>query len=225
MIPIYIGYDPREAIAYHVCTNSIIKYASQPVCFIPVALNLLPNYIETHTDGSNQFSYSRFLVPELQNYQGWAIYIDCDTIVTTDITELWNLQNNDYAVMCVQHNYQSSASIKYLNSINTNYPRKNWSSVILWNCNHKLNQLLSSTTIVDCTGSYLHRFSWLPDSLIGEIPIEWNWLPDEYGHNDAAKLIHYTLGIPEFNEYADTPMADKWNTEKYDALYCKQLDI
>ena len=89
MIPIFIGYDPREAIAYHVCTNSIIRRSSQPVALNPLALNALKGYDEKHTDGSNHFIYSRFLVPHLMNYKGWAIFIDGDMIVRDDINELW----------------------------------------------------------------------------------------------------------------------------------------
>lgn len=222
MIPIYIGYDPKESIAYHVCTNSIIKHSTQPVCFIPLALNLLSHYKEVHFDGSNEFSYSRFLVSEMQNYQGWALYIDSDTIVTSDISELWNLKDDNYAIMCVQHEYQTISTTKYFGASNNNYPRKNWSSVVLWNCNHKLNQLINSTIIQECSGEYLHRFMWLHDSLIGKLPIEWNWLADEYGINESAKLLHYTLGIPEFEKYSNTPMANYWNNAKISALTCEQ---
>jgi lipopolysaccharide biosynthesis glycosyltransferase len=98
-IPIFIGYDPREAVAYHTCANSIIRQASQPVAIIPLALNLFKDYTETHTDGSNQFIYSRFLVPHLMGYNGWAIFIDGDMIVRDDIIKLWNLQEGNKDVI------------------------------------------------------------------------------------------------------------------------------
>jgi lipopolysaccharide biosynthesis glycosyltransferase len=124
MIPIFIGYDPREAIAFHTCANSIIRQASQPVQIIPLALNLFKDYKETHTDGSNQFIYSRFLVPHLMGFSGWAIFIDGDMIVRDDITKLWDLRDSYKDVMVVKHNYKTKMSEKYLGSKNEDYPRK-----------------------------------------------------------------------------------------------------
>ena len=112
-IPIFIGYDPREAVAYHTCANSIIRQASQPVAIIPLALNLFEDYTETHTDGSNQFIYSRFLVPHLMNYTGHAIFIDGDMIVRGDIVELWNLRDPSQDVQVVKHNYKTKIKEKY----------------------------------------------------------------------------------------------------------------
>ena len=194
MIPIFVGYDPREAIAFHVCVNSIIRHASQPVSIIPVALNLFKDYQETHTDGSNHFIYTRFLVPHLMQYTGWAIFIDGDMIVRDDITKLWDLRNPYNDVLVVKHDYQTKMTEKYLGAKNENYPRKNWSSVILWNCNSFPNRKLTPAFVQKATGAELHRFTWLEDSRIGELPKEWNWLPDEYGPNTDAKLLHYTLG-------------------------------
>lgn len=221
-IPVFVGYDPREAVAYHVCVNSIIRHASQPVCIVPLALNLFNDYKETHTDGSNQFIYSRFLVPHLMDYSGWAIFIDGDMIVRSDIVELWNLQNSYRDVMVVKHDYQTRMPVKYLGAKNENYPRKNWSSVILWNCNSFPNRKLTPEFVQHATGSFLHRFSWLDDARIGELPKEWNWLPDEYGANPAAKLLHYTLGAPCFEEFADTPQADEWHQERVLTEHCQQ---
>jgi lipopolysaccharide biosynthesis glycosyltransferase len=221
-IPVFVGYDPREAVAYHVCVNSIIRHASQPVCIIPLALNLFNDYKETHTDGSNQFIYSRFLVPHLMDYTGWAIFIDGDMIVRSDIVELWNLQNSYRDVMVVKHDYKTRMPVKYLGARNEDYPRKNWSSVILWNCNSFPNRQLTPEFIQQATGSFLHRFSWLDDARIGELPREWNWLPDEFGPNPAAKLLHYTLGAPCFEEFADTPQADEWHQERALTEHCQQ---
>jgi lipopolysaccharide biosynthesis glycosyltransferase len=221
-IPIFIGYDPREAVAYHTCVNSIIRHASKPVAIIPLALNLFEDYTETHTDGSNQFIYSRFLVPHLQEYTGWAIFIDGDMIVRGDITELWELKNPYNDVMVVKHDYKTRMPVKYLGARNEDYPRKNWSSVILWNCNSFPNRQLTPEFVQHATGSELHRFSWLDDSRIGELPPEWNWLPDEYGVNRDAKLLHYTLGAPCFQEFADTPQGDEWHRERILTEYCQQ---
>jgi Glycosyl transferase family 8 len=213
MIPIFIGYDTRETVAYHVCSNSIIRTATCPISITPLSLKLLNNYTETHTDGSNQFVYTRFLVPHLMNYQGWAIFIDGDMVVQDDITNLWNLRDDTKAVMVAKHNYKTKQPVKYLGSKNEDYPRKNWSSVVLWNCGHPANQQVTTDFVQSKLGSELHRFSWLADSEIGDLPIEWNWLADEYGPNQNAKLIHYTLGTPCFEQYQNTPMADHWHNE------------
>jgi lipopolysaccharide biosynthesis glycosyltransferase len=144
------------------------------------------------------------------NYSGWAIFADGDMVCQTDIAELWALRDESKAVQVVKHNYKTKAKSKYLGNKNENYPRKNWSSVILWNCNHKANRVLTPEFIQGKPGSFLHRFSWLSDDLIGELPIEWNWLAIEYPDNPNAKLIHYTLGTPCFKDYAEESMSDRW---------------
>lgn len=214
MIKIFIGFDPREAVAYHVCSNSLIRHSSAPVSLTPLALENLSGYKEMHSDGSNQFIYSRFLVPHLMDYKGWALFMDGDMLVRDDIAKLWALRDDSKAAMCVHHNYKTRAPVKYLGSPNQDYPRKNWSSVVLWNCSHPANRAVTPEFIQNATGAQLHRFTWLDDSLIGELPIEWNWLPDEFGPNPDAKLLHYTLGTPCFHEYADTPMGSEWHRER-----------
>ena len=222
-IPVFVGYDPREAIAYHTCVNSIIRHASQPVAIIPVALNLFRDYDETHTDGSNQFIYSRFLVPHLMDYQGWAIFIDGDMILRGDIVELWEARDFTKDVMVVKHDYQTRMPVKYLGSKNEDYPRKNWSSVILWNCNSFPNRKLTPEFVQQSTGAELHRFTWLDDDRIGELPPEWNWLDVEYDWNPNAKLVHYTLGTPCFHEFAARgSFCNEWHGERMLTTYCKQ---
>jgi lipopolysaccharide biosynthesis glycosyltransferase len=221
-IPVFVGYDPREAIAYHTCVNSIIRTSSQPVAIVPVALNLFQDYAETHTDGSNHFIYTRFLVPYLCDFAGHAIFIDGDMIVRSDIGELWALRDASKDVQVVKHDYMTRMPVKYLGAKNEDYPRKNWSSVILWNCNSFPNRRLTPNFVQHATGSELHRFSWLDDDRIGELPKEWNWLPDEYGTNADAKLLHYTLGTPCFQEFADTPQGNEWHRERILTEYCQQ---
>jgi lipopolysaccharide biosynthesis glycosyltransferase len=225
MIPIFIGYDPREAIAYHVCSNSIIRHSSHPVSINPLALNILKDYEEKHTDGSNHFIYSRFLVPHLMEYKGWAIFIDGDMLLRDDIEKLWALRDESKAVMVVKHDYKTKMTEKYLGAKNENYPCKNWSSVILWNCGHNANKIITPEFIQSSTGATLHRFTWLDANLVGQLPIEWNWLPDEYGANPKAKLLHYTLGTPSFHEFATTPMGDEWHRERIYTEYCLQHDL
>jgi lipopolysaccharide biosynthesis glycosyltransferase len=221
-IPVFVGYDPRESIAFHTCVNSIIRLATQPVTIVPVALNLFQDYKETHGDNSNHFVYTRFLVPHLMSYNGWAIFIDGDMILRDDITKLWNLREGNKDVMVVKHDYKTRMPVKYLGAKNEDYPRKNWSSVILWNCGSWPNRRLTPEFVQSQPGSYLHRFSWIDNERIGELPIEWNWLPDEFGTNPDAKLLHYTLGTPCFHEFADTPQAEEWHRERILTEYCQQ---
>jgi lipopolysaccharide biosynthesis glycosyltransferase len=225
MIHIFIGYDAREAVAYHVCSNSIIRKSSKPVAIHPLALKNLQCYREKHTDGSNQFIYSRFLVPDLMKYQGWAAFLDGDMLLRGDIAELWNLRDESKAVMVVKHDYKTRMKEKYLGARNEDYPRKNWSSVILWNCGHPANRTLSPQFVESATGAQLHRFTWVPDDAIGELPIAWNWLPDEFGRNDDAKLLHWTLGTPCFHDFAHHAMAEEWHRERIYADYCLQRGL
>jgi hypothetical protein len=222
MIKVFIGYDSREAVVYHVCAQSIIRHTTQPVSLTPLALNTLSGYKEKHSDGSNQFIYSRFLTPFLCDYKGWALFIDGDMLLRTDLSELWAIRDESKAVMCVHHDYKTKTQSKYLGSKNADYPRKNWSSVVLWNCGHPANRDVTPSFIEGATGAQLHRFTWLSDDLIGEIPKVWNWLPDEFGPNPDAKLLHWTLGAPSFHEYADVPMADEWHRERLLMDYCLQ---
>jgi lipopolysaccharide biosynthesis glycosyltransferase len=209
-------------VVFHTCVNSIIRHATRPISIIPLALNLLHGYHETHADGSNQFIYSRFLVPWLQHWSGWAIFMDGDMVVQSDITQLWDLREFDKDVMVVKHDYKTKLKEKYLGSPNQDYPRKNWSSVVLWNCSNFPNRLLTPEFVQQKPGSFLHRFAWLDNDRIGSLPLEWNWLPDEYGANPNAKLLHYTLGTPCFKEFAQTTQAQEWHQEHALANHCEQ---
>ena len=133
------------------------------------------------------------------------------------------LREDNKDVMVVKHDYKTRMTEKYLGCKNEDYPRKNWSSVILWNCNSFPNRKLTPEFVQKSTGAELHRFTWIDDNRIGSLPIEWNWLPDEFGPNEDAKLLHYTLGTPCFHEFARTPMADVWHHERMLTEYSKQL--
>lgn len=209
-INLVVGFDQREAVAYHVFCQTIIDRATMPVQFLPLAQNTLNIYKEVHTDGSNRFIYSRFLTPYLMNFSGWAIFADGDMVCQSDISELWALRDESKAVQVVQHDYKTKSVKKYLGNKNEDYPRKNWSSLILWNCGHPENAILTPEFIQSQPGSYLHRFSWLGDNLIGELDTEWNWLAIEYPENPGAKIVHYTLGTPCFKDYANESMSDIW---------------
>lgn len=211
MIRVFVGYDPREAIAYHVFCNSVLRHASEPVSFVPLALNAVGG---SRRDGSNDFVYSRFLVPYLCDFSGHAIYADGDMVCTGDIAELWGLRRYDTAVQVVKHDYVTRHGRKYLGAENVDYPRKNWSSVILWNCRSYHNRGLTPEFVAEKDGAYLHRFSWLDDAVVGGLPAEWNWLVSEYYRRGDAKLYHYTIGAPCFAEYAGCDNADVWFREK-----------
>lgn len=211
MITIYVGFDQRESVAYHTFCQSVIDASSEPVSFRPLSLQLLrKQFIETHSDGSNDFIYSRFLVPHLNEFSGWAIFADGDMICRSDVSELWRLRDHSKAIQVVKHDYVTKRSTKYLNNKNENYPRKNWSSVILWNCAHPAHRVLTPDFVAHQTGSYLHRFNWLQDDLIGELPVTWNWLDIEYPENERADLVHYTLGTPCFKDFRETKHASEW---------------
>ncbi len=211
IIDIVVGFDQREAVAYHVFCQSVLEKTSRPVRFLPLAQDSLSGYQEKHSDGSNAFTYSRFLCPHLMGFSGYVLYADGDMICNVDIAELWDLRDSSKAVQVVKHNYLTKENKKYFGSRNENYPRKNWSSLVIWNCQHPKNRLLSPAFIEGKAGAFLHRFEWLDNAEIGELPREWNWLASEYEINLNAKLIHYTLGTPCFEDYNVSDMAASWH--------------
>jgi lipopolysaccharide biosynthesis glycosyltransferase len=215
MIRLLVGYDAREAVAYHTFAQSVLEKSTLPVAMTPLVLRSLSGYTETHRDGSNTFIYSRFLTPHLYAYQGWAIFADGDMVCRADLAELWALRDPGKAVQVVQHDYKTKAATKYLGNKNQDYPRKNWSSLVLWNCGHPKHRLLTPEFVMQQSGSFLHRFQWLDDADIGALPAEWNWLTTEYPDNRAAKLLHYTLGTPCFKDYWDADMADEWHAAQH----------
>jgi len=206
MIPIFVGYDKREAVAYHTFCQSVISHTRTPVSFSPI--------YGSPRDGSNSFIYARFLVPTLMNHKGWAIFADGDMVCNDDIAKLWELRDESKAVMVVKHDYKTKAAVKYLGAKNEDYPRKNWSSLVLWNCSHPSNYIMSPEYVAAASGAQLHRFQHLADDEIGELPKEWNWLVTEYPENRDAKLLHYTLGTPCFEEYAACETADLWHEQQ-----------
>ena len=206
MIDIVVGFDQREAVAYHTFCQSVIDNTSAPVRFTP----LVAHGMCATRDGSNAFTYSRFLVPHLMGYQGWAIFADGDMICKDDIAKLWALRDDKYAVQVVQHDYKTQFPKKYLGNKNENYPKKNWSSLILWNCKHQAHRYLTPDNIAGLAGKFLHRFEWLNDFEIGQLPLTWNWLVMEYPSNESAELLHYTIGTPCFKDYAGCDMNSYW---------------
>lgn len=182
-----------------------------PVAFTPLALQSLSDYVETHKDGSNEFIYSRFLVPHLMGFKGWAIYADGDMVCNADIKELWELRDETKAVQVVKHDYKTRFPTKYLGNKNEDYPRKNWSSLMLWNCGHEANRLLTPDYVERSNGARLHRFLHLEDEHIGQLPTTWNWLVEEYPFKNDCKLFHYTVGTPCFSDYIACDNAKQWH--------------
>ncbi len=205
---IYIGYDSREDLAYQVSKHSLIS-KSENIKVHPLKLSELRDQKLYWRDedklGSTEFTFSRFLVPELNQYEGWALFCDCDLLFLEDVNNLFKLTDDKYAVMCVQHDYTPKEGTKMDGKQQTIYPRKNWSSVVLWNCSHPSNKQVDKDLVnnPETTGKYLHRFSWLKDEEIGSIPHDWNWLVGWYKEpkDGTPSAIHYTEGGPWFENY------------------------
>ncbi len=211
MIKVFIGFDPKEAIAYNVLAYSLEVNASEPVAITPIMLKQLSN-IHTRTRNnlsSTEFSFTRFLVPFLCDFDGWAIFMDCDMLVLSDIAKLWELRDEKYAVQVVKHDHQPANTTKFLNQPQTRYEKKNWSSVMLMNC--AKCKSLTPQYVNEASGLELHQFKWLKnDELIGEIPHSWNHLVGYDQYSDEVDNVHFTEGGPYFREYRDCDYSKDW---------------
>lgn len=190
---------------------SILKNSTRPVSITPVYLpNIKDNFTRERSNiESTEFSFSRFIVPHLTNYKGWAVFMDCDQLMVGDIAELWRLRDEKYAVQVCKHDYIPRTETKFLGQVQTKYPKKNWSSFMLMNCDKCTS--LTPDYVNTATGLQLHQFKWLSDdNLIGELPLEWNWLAGEYEYKKDVKNIHFTEGGPWFNEYRDCDYSKEW---------------
>jgi hypothetical protein len=204
MITLFCGFDKREAIGYHAFCASVIANTRDAVAFTP---------LQGASDGTNAFTRARFLVPVLTKHTGWAIFADAaDMICRGDIADLWAMRDNTKAVMVACHDYKTQHPMKYvgtqMQSKNEDYERKNWASLMLINCEHPAwgdTVKLLETQTID-----LLQFRHIPDNLIGGLPKTWNWLVDEDGENQQAKILHWTAGIPAWPHYANAPMAEEW---------------
>lgn len=213
MYRIFIGWDPNEIEAYHVLCHSIIRHASAPVAITPLKKEHLPMWRERHPLQSTEFSFSRFLVPHLCNYEGQALFIDCDMMVTKDVVELFKHGSERYAVSVVKHDYTPNEGNKFLDQPQSPYPRKNWSSVMLFN--NSQCRALTPEAVNTWQGLDLHRLTWLHDSQIGELPAEWGHLIGEYQDPDELPaLLHWTIGGPWFDSYRNTNYAQLWRAER-----------
>jgi lipopolysaccharide biosynthesis glycosyltransferase len=224
-IPIFVGYDPRERAPLNVLIDSLIQNSSVPLSVTALVSDQLSNiglyWREKDLKQSTAFSFSRFLVPYLTRFTGWAIFMDCDMLCRGDISELWNQRNESFALMCVKHNHQPSEDKKFLGEVQTAYPRKNWSSLMLFNCARCRS--LTPDYINTASGLDLHRFLWLNgDQEIGSIEGDWNYLVDVQhpSHAERSPLLHWTLGGPWFREQRTMggSLAAEWFSARDDAF-------
>jgi hypothetical protein len=210
-IRIFIGYDPRETVAFSVLAHSINARASVPVSITPLMLSQLAGVYtrERHPLQSTDFSFTRFLAPYLCGYQGWALFMDCDMLMVDDIARLWALRDENFAVQVVKHNHVPREEVKFLNAAQTKYEKKNWSSVMLFNC--AKCTVLTPQFVNTASGLELHQFKWLDDdALIGEIPHRWNHLVGYDAAGAEVSNLHYTQGGPYFDAYRDCDHAEDW---------------
>tara|TARA_B100000242_G_C43055460_1_gene493985 strand:- start:21040 stop:21744 length:705 start_codon:yes stop_codon:yes gene_type:complete len=208
-IPIFIGYDYRERAATNVLIDSLYQNSSVPISITPLITSQLVKkgfyFRKKDPKQSTEFSFTRFLVPHLMNYKGWAIFMDCDMLCFEDINKLWEKRDDKYAVMCVKHEHIPSEKTKFQGEIQSQYPKKNWSSLMLFNC--EKCKKLTINYVNSATGLELHRFFWLSsEDKIGELDKSWNFLigvsdnNDYYENTENLSLVHWTLGGPWFKE-------------------------
>ena len=219
MLTVYIGWDSREPIAADVCRHSILEHSSIPVNIVMLKQDELRDrelyWRDVDKLASTEFTFTRFLVPELNDFEGTAIFMDSDMVLTTDIAELIEDVDPKKAVSCVQHDYTPPEGVKMDGQQQLAYPRKNWSSMVVWNCAHPDNKKVTKELVnnPEITGAYLHRFSWLADKDIGLLGPQWNWLVGWYveGRDGSPSLLHYTEGGPWFPNHTNCQYADIWN--------------
>jgi hypothetical protein len=229
VLRVFIGFDPVESVAWHTFAHSILRQSSRPVALVPVNVRNFGGIFtrERDTKQSNEFSFTRFLVPYLSDYQGLSVFFDCDMLLRCDIAELFSLAEQDphKAVHVVKHDYEPRDDIKYLDTVQYRYPRKNWSSVVVWNCAHPANRVVTPEYVNTQTGLTLHRFQWLKDEEIGELDVRWNWLVGEYDDPPAdVRNVHWTVGGPYFDEYREAHFANEWFDEHSRMDHVQQRD-
>ena len=216
MLSIYIGYDPRESVAFHTLAHSILRRSSVPISIAPLVQSQLKGIYRRPRGPteSTEFSLTRFLVPALSAYRGWSIFMDCDMLCRADIAGLAAEieRQPDKAVLVCKHDYTPRTERKFLDQVQTKYTRKNWSSLMLFN--NERCRSLTADYVNTATGLDLHRFAWIDERSIGELGLEWNWLVGEYDYNPDARIVHFTIGGPYFSAYRDCDYAAEWFAER-----------
>ena len=215
MLQIYIGYDPRESVAFYTLAHSISRRSSVPISVAPLVQSQLKGLYRRARGPteSTEFSLTRFLVPALSEYRGWSVFMDCDMLCRANIAELaaYTERHPEKAVLVCKHDYVPKTERKFLDQVQTKYARKNWSSLMIFN--NERCRSLGVDYVNTASGLDLHRFAWLDDGAIGELPLEWNWLVGEYAYNPAARIVHFTIGGPYFDAYRDCDYAGEWFAE------------
>ena len=222
ILPIYIGWDSREPVAFDVCAYSLWRRTSMALMVSPLkeralrAMKIL--WREPDALASTEFTYSRFLTPWLAWRAGfkdvWAIFCDCDFLFQADIAKLFDVLDNQFAVMVVKHDHRPPETTKMEGAIQHQYPRKNWSSFIAWNLGDPANACVVPALVNEWPAGDLHQFKWLPDAKIGALPEGWNWLEGHSHHGLQKHAIHYTRGGPWFKNWAGVSYAGLWETER-----------
>jgi lipopolysaccharide biosynthesis glycosyltransferase len=218
-LKVYVGYDSREDVAWQVCRFSLLRHASSEIEVYALRQNALRElglYTRPADKASTEFSLTRFLTPYLAAHDGWTIFVDCDFLFTTDVMQLLMNADRRKAVYVVKHDYTPANSLKMDAQTQTSYPRKNWSSFILFNNAHPLVKALTPEVINSESPAFLHRFNWVPDDdLIGELPLTWNFLEGEYPEpKEVPHAIHFTNGGPWFTNWQNVSYADLWRGER-----------
>lgn len=219
-VPVYVGWDSREEEAYQVCRFSLTRRTSSPVRVIGLRQPSLRErkvyWRDEDPRASTEFCYTRFLVPALADYKGWAMFCDCDFLWLADVTKLWDLIDDRYAIMCVKHDHRPTEHTKMDGCEQSVYPRKNWSSLMLLNCAHPAMRTLTTDVVNQESGAFLHRFQWLPDELIGELPESWNWLEgwSMKPGQGAPEVVHFTRGGPWFENWQNVDYGELWLKER-----------
>lgn len=211
MINIFIGFDEGEKAAYYTLCESIRQHSSSPIRITPLDLSSIKTYFwrDKVPNQSTDFAFNRFIIPFLMGYKDWALFMDCDMLMRADISELWEMRKDRYAVQVCKHDYVPNPSIKFRGAKNEPFLKKNWSSFMLMNC--KRCKALTREYVSTATGLELHQFKWLEsENLIGDIPLEWNWLVGEYDVIDNPKNLHYTLGGPWFRDFRNCDYSGEW---------------
>lgn len=217
-LKLFIGYDSKEPLAFHVLAHSILRRATCPIEIVPlVQAQLRARGVYTRERGateSTEFSMTRFLVPYLCGYRGHAVFMDCDMLCLTDIADLWDhiMGPENAAVWVCKHDYAPQEGTKFLGYTQTVYPRKNWSSFMVFD-NYQC-EALTPEFVNTATGLQLHRLTWVADAHIGSLPLDFNWLVGEYSPKSDAKLLHFTLGGPWFGLSQDDDATAKWDAER-----------
>jgi len=224
-VPIFIGYDRRERAAVNVLIDSLYQHSSIPLSITPLVASQLEveqfYWRERDPLQSTEFSFTRFLVPYLNDYEGWAIFMDCDMLCRGDIKALWEQRNDAFAVMCVQHKHVPVETVKFLGEVQSSYPKKNWSSLMIFNCSRCT--ALSLDYVNSASGLDLHRFHWLTsEQEIGALQGAWNHLIDVQDPSQAitSQLPHWTLGGPWFRDQRTMggSLAAEWFAARDDAF-------